>query len=403
MKTLTIAALGAALGLALPAAAQEAPKAEAAPAAVPAGALAQVTPALATPASPPSAADAGARTAPATPRGATATFYGFVNLQYSRTDAPSPAADTGTFETRRARIGARGDVVPQVGYNVLFDAADTSLKDAYLAAKKLPIPGLELRAGQWKTPFGYEQQESDTKTLWVYTSHVVQALARSTTTTSSNGSSDARDLGVGLVGKWSLPGSLAAEVAASVTNGAGPNRKDDLDEKNAWGRAGLVAKAGKATIRAGGSYGYGRQLAGLGANGKFDGVAAPVDDTSLYFHTYGGDAVVDTPWLFLATEVIQSERDVWNAATGVRQGTTARGWYAGAYGKTPWNLGPVFRVEQYDRNRAAAGDRNERYTIGAYVDVLPVNARFIFNYELDESDAPVRTGDRAILFGQVIF
>ncbi len=32
-----------------------------------------------------------------------------------------------------------------------------------------------------------------------------------------------------------------------------------------------------------------------------------------------------------------------------------------------------------------------------------MNVRLIFNYELDASDEAVRTGDRAILFGQVIF
>jgi len=32
-----------------------------------------------------------------------------------------------------------------------------------------------------------------------------------------------------------------------------------------------------------------------------------------------------------------------------------------------------------------------------------VNARLIFNYELDQSDASVKTGNRAILFGQVVY
>ncbi len=386
MKTLAIAALGAVLGIALPAAAQD---------------VAALVPTTAAPAAP-AAADAPAKLAPAT-KGPTAAVYGYVNLQYSRTDAPFPTRDISTFETRRARIGARGEVLPQVGYNVLFDAADTSLKDAFLALKKLPVPGLELRAGQWKTPFGYENAESDTKLLWVNGAYVVAALARSTTTATLTGSPDARDLGVGLLGKWSLPAGLGAEAAVSVTNGAGPNRKDDLDEKNAWGRAGITAKAGRASVRAGGSYGYGHQLANLGTNAKFDGVGTPLDDTSFYFATYGADVEVDTPWFFLASEVIQSERDVWNHETGARPNVNARGWYAGVYGKTPWNVGPVFRAERYDRDRKVGNDRNERYTVGAYADLVPLNARLIFNYELDESDRAVRTGDRAILFGQVIF
>ncbi|WP_242360362.1 porin [Anaeromyxobacter sp. SG17] len=331
-------------------------------------------------------------------------FYGVLNVQASRLDAPTPGATTSTVELRRARIGARGEVTPHVAYSFLFDAADASVKDAYAALQGFSLlPGLELRAGQWKTPFGYEQPESDTKLLWVTSSYVVAALARSTTTSSLTASSDARDLGLGVVGRWSIAGGLGADLAASVVNGAGPSRRDDLDEKNVWGRAGLSLAAGRTTVRAGGSYGYGRQLAGLGANGRFDGVGAAVDDTSFYFLTYGADATLDTPYLFAAAELIQSERDVFTAATGARSDALARGWYAGVYGKTPWNVGPVFRAERFDRNRTTAGDRNERYTVGAYVDLLPIKARLIANYELDQSQKAVRTGDRAVLFGQVIF
>jgi hypothetical protein len=374
--------------------------------------VAQVTPAAPTtgpaPSQLPPAAAAPAKTAApaAVPR---AQLYGYVNFQYSRTDVPAPARDVSTLEARRIRIGARGEVTPQIGYTVLFDAADVSLKDAYVALRKLPVPGLELRLGQWKTPFGVEQPQSDTRSLWVNTSYVVQALARSTSTTSVNGSGDARDLGVGVIGKWAVRDGAWVELAASVVNGAGPNRRDDLDEKNVWGRAGLSFEAGPATVRAGASYGYGHQVAGLGpvtATGstpRFDGVGTPMDDTYFYFVTYGTDVVVETPWFYAVGEVIQSERDVWNHEIGARPNVNARGWYAGVYGKTPWNVGPLFRAEKYDRNRKALNDVNERYTLGAYVDVLPVNARFIFNYERDESQKPVRTGDRAIAFAQVIF
>jgi hypothetical protein len=414
MRHLHGAALAAALvALGLPASAEEALK----PAASGEATLAAAEPVTVAQAAPPVdvAQPASIRTSPQTgasgdlgkpavaPAPAKAQLYGYVNLQYARTDATFPAADVSTFEARRVRIGARGEVAPQIGYTVLFDAADTSLKDAYVAVKRLPVPGLELRLGQWKTPFGVEQPQSDTLSLWVNTSYVVQALARSTTTTSLSGSGDARDLGAGLVGRWAVRGRITAELAASVVNGAGPNRRDDLEEKNVWGRAGVSLKAGRATVRAGASYGYGHQLAGVGTNGRFDGAGAAVDDTSFYFLTYGTDLTLETPWLHAVGEVIQSERDVWNHETGARPNVNARGWYAGVYGKTPWNVGPVFRAERYDRNRAVADDLNERYTLGAYVDVLPVNARFVLNYELDASDRAVRTGDRVTALAQVVF
>lgn len=378
-----------------------------------ASALSQTSPPPAAEAAPPRPAEAltPAPTAappppvtPVTPSASTSsgtslrpTVGGFIDFQLSSTNRPGPAAAVNTAEFRRARIGVRGDVVPQIGYTVVYDAADTSLKDAYLALRFLP--GAELRVGQFKTPFGYEQSESDTKLLWVYNSYVVAALARGR---------DSRDEGLLLTGKWALLPALSAELAAAGVNGAGPNTKDDLNEKNVWGRGGAALGLGATTVRAGGSYGYGRQVQSLGTDGKFGAVSGALDDTYAYFRTAGADVTVDAPWFFAAAEWIQSSRHVQKFTAPTAVSTTdvgARGWYAGVYGKTPWKLGPVLRVEQYDPNVSAAtrGDRNERYTLGAYLDVLPVNARLIVNYELDRSDAAVRTGDRLIAFGQVIF
>lgn len=341
-----------------------------------------------------------AQAAPA-PAPAAPTFnptpWGFVDFQFSQTDAHRGAEDTSTFELRRARIGLRGQVTREIGYNLLFDGADSAMKDAYASIKYLP--GLEIRLGQWKTPFGYEQSTSDTKLLWVNSSYVVASLARGP---------DSRDLGAGVIGAWPVAGPVSAELAASVVNGAGPNKKDDLDEKDFWGRGGLAVKRGATSVRLGGSLGTGHQVQSLGANAKFDGVGTPSDDTYFHFLTYGGDVQLDTPWLFAVAELIQSERDVAkyaSATTVARSDVTARGWTAGVYGKTPWNVGPIFRAERYDPNRAVKNDLAKRYTVGAYADVLPVNARLILNYEFDESQtgAASRPGNRAIAYAQVVF
>ncbi|HYG67153.1 MAG TPA: hypothetical protein VD838_05815 [Anaeromyxobacteraceae bacterium] len=260
------------------------------------------------------------------------------------------------------------------------------------------VPGLELRLGQFKTPFGYEQQESDTKLMWVYGSYVVSALARGR---------DSRDIGALLTGKWKVRG-LGLELAAAGVNGALPNGRDDLNEKNFWGRAGVSYAARGVTARAGGSFGYGDQVQSLGADARFGSVGTVLDDTYFHFHTVGADVTLDGRWFFASAEYVQSRRDVREYASPTdveRSEVTARGWTAGIHGKTPWNGGPVFRVEQYDRNDAsrATDDVAERYTFGAYYDVRPANARLLVNYELDRSDDPVRTGDRLAALLQVIF
>lgn len=104
------------------------------------------------------------------------TPYGLLNFQYSRLYPSAPKPGVSGFEWRRARIGLRGDVNPNVGFNVVYDGADNALKDGFVALRY--VPGLEVRLGQFKTPFGYEQPESDTKLLWVNTSYAVGALAR---------------------------------------------------------------------------------------------------------------------------------------------------------------------------------------------------------------------------------
>src|SRR5690606_41305616 len=71
----------------------------------------------------------------------------------------------------------------------------------------------EIRVGQQKTQFGYENPEPSTR-LWTSNRALVSdALARG---------SDLRDLGVGLLAEIPVGGGLAAEYAVTVVNGAGP-------------------------------------------------------------------------------------------------------------------------------------------------------------------------------------
>ena len=258
--------------------------AQAADPAVPAAPAA--APAPATPPTMPMPVDAKPLPAAFAPK---VTPYGFINFQFSTTDAPAPRPDVQTFEFRRARIGLKGDVTREVGFNVIYDGADNSMKDAFVVLRY--VPEVEIRLGQFKTPFGYEQSEADTKLLWLNNSYVVAALARGR---------DSRDEGVMAAGKWKLLPALALEVSAAGVNGAGPNAKDDLNEKNAWGRAGLALTAAGATARVGGSYGYGHQLGFAGADGLFGaqgtGAAATLDDTYFWFHAAGADLTVDAPW-----------------------------------------------------------------------------------------------------------
>lgn len=211
-----------------------------------------------------------------------------------------------------------------------------------------------------------------------------------------------------------MGGPVSVDVAGAYVNGAGPNVKDDLGDKGAWAKAGASATLAGITGRLGLSYGYGHQVQSLGADGKLgpqgSGATATFDDTTFYFHAAGLDLTVDTPWGFAVYEVIQSRRHATRHTSPTAAATTdlePRGWYVGAYGKTPWNAGPIVRIEEA-RLPASAGTAenagySKRRTLGAYYDSTPLNARLILNYEWDASPRALRTGNRLILYAQVIF
>jgi hypothetical protein len=183
--------------------------------------------------------------------------------------------------------------------------------------------------------------------------------------------------------------------AAGVVNGAGANAADDLIEKNAWARAGGSYALGAWKARAGVSYGYGRQLTSRGA----DGILGTADDVTFYFHRYGGDLQLDTPWFFAEGEVILGRTDV-STLAGVGR---ARGEVLGVYGKTPWGLGPIVRVDDFDPDDRISGNGRRRVTLGAYYDLQPGAARLVFNYDLDRSAPAVKTGNKATLLAQILF
>jgi len=318
----------------------------------------------------------------------TPRLSGYLQADWSGVDAPASGRDGSTFELRRARLMVTGQAHALVSYEVEADVAEKDVtrvvKDAWVGLR-LPA-GAELRFGQFKTPFGYEQTESDTRLLWVNGSAMVSGLAHGP---------DSRDLGLGLTGAWTLAEAFGLDLSAAVVNGAGPNTADELIEKNAWARLGGSVTLGAWKARAGFSYGYGRQLVTRGADLRL----GTADDVSFYFHRFGGDLQLDSPWFFAVVEGASGRHDV-SGAAGVAQG---RGLVVGGYGKTPWGAGPIVRYDWYAPFDKVAGNDRQRLTLGAYYDLRPVAVRLVFNYDLDLSDAAAKTGNVATLLAQVLF
>jgi hypothetical protein len=295
------------------------------------------------------------------------------------------------FSVARARVRTSGDLVQGIGYAVEGEFANVgpTLTDGF--ARVTLVPYHEIRIGQQKTQFGYENPESSTRLLVVNRSLVSNALGREQNGANATASGATRDIGVGVLGRIPVARSITLEWAGGFVNGAGPNRTTDdaiAPQKDFWGRIGPAVKVGVASVRVGASLGRG-----------YDVATTPPGTTGepyrYLFRRVGADVQLDTPWFFAAGEYVRGT----NALRPTEQ--VAAGAYLYAYGKTPWNLGPVARVEGFDPDRDKPGDLQRRWTLGGYYDFKPIKARVVLNYELDHS--LVRRDDALLVQTQLVF
>ena len=304
-----------------------------------------------------------------------------------RTDAASKIGSD-QFVLSRARIGARGEILPKLEYRVTYALESGSetiwdaLKDSYLEYGA--IPHHEIRFGKFKTPFGYEQPESEVRLLPINRSYVTSSLGKG---------EDSRDIGAGAWGDWELTEVVAAEYALAVVNGHFAENEttvDDLPQKNVFARAGVRAKLVGGTLTAHGSYNQGN-------------VSADATQASRRRVTRtGADVTYDHARLWVAAEYIAgTDEDL----AGFE--TDKAGWYALVAPRFPWSGGVtsvMLRYEVYDKNTdsAARDDVRKRVTYGLVHDLNP-KVRIMANFEDDHSDRPVAKPDKVIFQTLVSF
>ena len=290
--------------------------------------------------------------------------------------------DAPNFRVQRVRLGVKGDLYPWLSYEVDIDprapAITGVLRDAFLAFKF--IPRHELRIGQQKTQFGYENRESSSDLFVVNRSEVSDALSRGV---------NLRDIGVGLIGNVRLGKGWRFEDAITVVNGDGLNvQADSTRRKNAWGRAGLRYRKDSSdiTVRAGVSGGSGDRFA--------EGVD-PLDPADDYLETFsrtGVDAQVDFRMFQAIAEYVRGTNE--NTVTGDTDDLS--GYYAMLVGKTRWKVGPTLRLDAF-------ADEFRRWTIGGYYGLPNVPFRVLVNYERRVLKDTARGDDKFYVWAQVSF
>ena len=327
------------------------------------------------------APQAGPAQAPDPPRGP--TVYGFMQTHFraARDTSGDGVVDATDFRVQRVRVGVKGRLNAWLSYQIEIDprAPDVTgvLRDAFVSLQVFPHH--ELRVGQQKTQFGYENRESSSDLFVVNRAEVSDSLSRGV---------NLRDIGVGLIGHVTIGPRLRFEDALTVVNGAGLNvQADTTPKKNVWGRAGIRYRnaAGDLTVRAGVS----------GATGDFvEAIAGPVaaTDERTDFSRLGLDAEIDHRLLFANAEFVRGTDH--NRTTGESGDRT--GYYLQVAGKTRWPVGPLARLDTLD-------DEFRRWTVGGYYGLPKQTFRVLVNYEYRERRDGARADDKFYVWTQVRF
>ena len=310
--------------------------------------------------------------------------FGYIQTHYrhARDTSVDGIVDAPNFRVQRVRLGVKGDVFPWLSYDVEFDPRapqiETVLRDAFLRFKL--IRDHQLRVGQQKTQFGYENPESSSELYAVNRTELSETLSRGV---------NLRDIGVGLLGHVNLGRAWRFEDAITVVNGAGLNvQADNTRRKNVWGRVGLRYRnaSGDLTVRLGASGATGDQM-----NEGADPLD-PADDFRQDFKRLGGDVQVDHRRVFLAAEYVRGTNE--NPLTGERD--EPHGYYVNVVGKTPWRVGPLVRLDTLN-------DDFRRWTFGAYYALPKAPFRVMVNYEYRKLRDGERVDDKFYIWTQVRF
>ena len=300
--------------------------------------------------------------------------------------------DNSNFRVQRLRIEVKGDITPWASYVFEIDPrapeVNGILRDAYLRLDV--IPNHQIRIGQQKTQFGYENRESSSELFAVNRTEVSDILSRGV---------NLRDIGVGIIGHIPISDTWRIEDALTIVNGAGMNvQNDDTSTKNFWGRIGVRHRSGPDSWE---------RLGFSGGTGDFIDVgdpADPADNILLDFQRVGVDLEVDRKWFFFSSEYVQGTNKtslVADPDAGTEE-TKPDGYYFNLVGKTPWHhIGPIVR---YD----VLGNVFERWTFGAYYGERKDKFRVMLNYEyrkkFEDSLGNIGRGDdKLYLWAQVKF
>jgi len=291
--------------------------------------------------------------------------------------------DPDGFRILRARFATKGNISKKVTYDLMIDPRAPEqggiLRDAYIGLHY--VRNQEIRIGQQKTQFGWENRESVSHLYTVNRAELSDGAARGY---------NLRDIGVGIIGNINLNGPWRLENALTITNGTRMNVTGPYDFNNkmaVWGRLGVRYKTDVLTLRLGGSFGFG------GIRDLGDTLTTPSDDFYYNFNRVGFDLQADHSLFFVATEFAMGTDKIADTIT-----EEPIGYQAILALKSKWHVGPLVRYDVFE-------DEWEVCTVGAYYGEPKDRLRVLINYLFrgNITDIPGGHDDRFYMQMQLTF
>ena len=291
--------------------------------------------------------------------------------------------DPDGFRILRARLIAKGDLNKLISYQVMIDPRAPEiggiLRDAYIEFHI--IKNQNIRVGQQKTQFGWENRQSITELYVVNRAEMSDNVSRG---------ENLRDIGLGILGNIPINKNFRFEDAITFTNGTRSNVRGPFDfntKKALWGRLGFRYKKNNIEARIGGSFGTGG-IRYLGTD-----LVDPADDVYTNFNRLGIDAEIEHKLFFLVGEYGMGTDKVKDTLYAEPVGYSAL-----LAVKTKWKVGPLVRYDSFE-------DEFKRITFGAFYGLPKDKFRILVNYEYRGlyTDVPNGHDDRLYVQMQIVF
>jgi len=342
--------------------------------------------------------DKGGITVQATGGEVSLTLGGLLQVQFEdgdRGDSRFPATGEDRFYLRRARLNATGTFAEQFDYRLELDLAGTlgstnglraQMTDGYVNWSRYAFANV--RAGQFKTPFGFEQLYADPRLLTIE-----RTLANDRLTLN-------RQLGAQL---WGDLLDKRLSYAVGVFNGNGVNNSANDNGKLLWaGRLAAIPWKGN--------------LLGGPASWAIGGNAFESEDNALSLpdlgldsnlftgkrRGYGIDSQLETGPFSLWVEYLQNHLEPTNGRPFAR--FDADGWYAQAgFFLVPKKLQLVLKYDTFDPSTRVSDNEVSSGTLGLSYYIRGNNLKLQLDYLRTDLPGNTDTQNKVLMRLQALF